>query len=118
MPAMPWAKPGTTPVSGNVAGWPRCHDESKTWPSAKLAPTYWTLTVDDRCANAPVPRTRSRSTRVGGGDPTPAEMTGAVRRSVALATAGAPPMLRAVPAGRVVGPAGTGAGAGAAVVAV
>ena len=31
-PPMPWVKPGTTPVSGNVAGIPRFQDESKYVP--------------------------------------------------------------------------------------
>ena len=108
-PAMPCAKPGTTPVKGNDAAAPRAQDESNVVPFDLRTPTYWTFTVDVGVATEPVPVTRSRHSSCAV-TPLPLLLVtvGAARRLVAPETA-TPSRLDAAGPAHALGAPGEGA---------
>lgn len=89
MPTIPSLNPGTTVLSGNVAGWLLVQvPDVKSVPVVKSAPTYFTTTVEDVVASVPDPTTRSLVTSLLGGGGVPGLTTGWTWRFVGSATAG------------------------------
>src|SRR3954471_305264 len=82
--------------SGNENGWPRSHDASNCLPVDQELPTYWTVTLSPAFAAGPWPTTRSFLISELGGSPEGMAIFGLCLRSLAFATATAPPGAAAV----------------------
>src|SRR3954466_8003834 len=87
IPAIPFRKPGMTPSSGKLTGWPpRPHDESNSEPLRPSTPTYCTRTVCRYSAVGPEPTTRSCVCRNAGLTAPSSTISGLVSRSSPLGT--------------------------------